>query len=53
MQEVAASTEGIKIVDEATQLMPEERAVVLKSLQSINERGRKTGLRKKSRRRKE
>ncbi len=48
MQEVAASTELIKIVDEAIRLMPEERAVVLKSLQSINERRRKNGRRKKS-----
>ena len=43
MQEVAASPELIKIVGEAIQLMPEERAVVLKSLQSINEHKRKPG----------
>ena len=43
MQEVAASTELIKIVDEAIQLMPEERAVVLNSLQSINEHRPKHG----------
>ena len=53
MQEVAASSDLIKIVDEAIQLMPEERAVVLKSLQSINKRRSKTGRRKRSRRRKE
>jgi transcriptional regulator with XRE-family HTH domain len=48
MQEVAASTELIKIVDEAIQLVPEERAVVLKSLQSINERRHKLKHGKKS-----
>ncbi len=53
MQEVAASTELIKIVDEAIRLMPEERAVVLMSLQSINKRRRKTRRRKKSPRDKE
>jgi transcriptional regulator with XRE-family HTH domain len=53
MQEVAANSELIKIVDEAIQLMPEERAVVLKSLQSINKRRGGTGRRKRSRRRKE
>lgn len=42
MQKVAANTELIKIVDEAIRLMPDERAVVLKSLQSINERKRKS-----------
>ena len=41
MQKVAASPELIRIVDQTIQLMPEERAVVLKSLQSINERRRK------------
>lgn len=41
MQSVASNPELIKIVDESIQLMPEERAVVLKSLQSINERRRK------------
>lgn len=48
MQKVAASTELMKIVDEATQLVPEERAVVLRSMQSINERRRKLKRGKKS-----
>ena len=48
MQKVAASTELVKIVDEAIQLVPEERAVVLKSLQNINERRRKLKSGKKS-----
>ncbi|MFY9608020.1 MAG: helix-turn-helix domain-containing protein [Blastocatellia bacterium] len=48
MQEVAANPELIKIVDEAIQLLPEERTVVLRSLQSINERRRKLKHRKKS-----
>ncbi len=48
MQEVAANPELMKIVYEAIQLMPEERAVVLKSLESINERGRTLKRGKKS-----
>jgi transcriptional regulator with XRE-family HTH domain len=41
MQTVAASTELMEIVDQATRLVPEERAVILRSIQSINERRRK------------
>jgi transcriptional regulator with XRE-family HTH domain len=51
MQKVAASTDLMKIVDEATQLAPEERAVVLRSMQSLNERRRKLKRGKKSPRR--
>lgn len=53
MQKVAASTELVKIVEEAIQLVPEERPVVLKSLQNINERRRElTHVKKTPRRRK-
>ncbi|HSO74857.1 MAG TPA: hypothetical protein VLU47_08465, partial [Blastocatellia bacterium] len=48
MQKVAVSPELVRIVDEATQLAPEERAVVLKSMQAINERRRKVKRGKKS-----
>jgi transcriptional regulator with XRE-family HTH domain len=41
MQKVAASPDLVKIVDEATQLAPEERVVVLRSMQAINDRRRK------------
>lgn len=43
MQKVAASPELIKIIDEATQLAPEERGVVLRSIQAINGRKLKSG----------
>lgn len=53
MQKVAASTELVKIVEEAILLVPEERPVVLKSLQNINERRRElTHVKKTPRRRK-
>jgi transcriptional regulator with XRE-family HTH domain len=41
MREVAESSEMIKLMEEAIQLLPEERAAVLKSLQSLNEWKRK------------
>ncbi len=48
MLEVASNPELMKIVDEAIQLMPEERSVVLKSLRAINERRHKLKPGKKS-----
>jgi transcriptional regulator with XRE-family HTH domain len=47
MQEVAESPELVKLVEEAVQLLPDERAVVLEVLNSLSERRRKTGRRKK------
>lgn len=47
MQEVAESPELMKLVEEAVQLVPEERAIVLEALHSLSERRRKTGRRKK------
>ena len=51
MQEVAESPELAKIVEEAIQLWPEERAAVIESLESLNERKRKPQRDKKSARR--
>lgn len=47
MQEVAESPELMKVVEEAVQLLPDERAVVLEALHSLGQRRRKTGRRKK------
>lgn len=46
MQEVVASPELMKIVQEAAGLEPENRAVVLESLESLNQRERRTRRRK-------
>jgi transcriptional regulator with XRE-family HTH domain len=48
MQEVAESPELTKVLEETIQLAPEERAIVLRTLESLNERARKPRRAKKS-----
>ena len=51
MQEVAQSPELMKLVQEAVELEPEDRAAVLESIESLNQRKRKAQRRKEPPRR--